>query len=91
MRSCIFCREKKEKRALLRLVRTVEGNVAFDPTGKQNGRGAYVCMNEACIESVKNKAKVDRALAVNADELELEKAYANMREFVKTVKEKEVR
>ena len=43
MRTCVVCREKRPKRELLRIVRTPEGEVIADPTGRANGRGAYVC------------------------------------------------
>ncbi|WP_420628676.1 RNase P modulator RnpM [Candidatus Leptofilum sp.] len=51
-RTCFVCREKRDKRQLTRLVRTPEGPVVVDPTGKQNGRGAYLCENLACWEKV---------------------------------------
>ncbi len=49
-RMCLGCRENKNKRELLRVVRTVEGEVALDPTGKKAGRGAYVCRSEECLK-----------------------------------------
>lgn len=50
-RTCIICREKQDKRALVRLVRQAEGEVVLDPTGKQNGRGAYICQQATCWET----------------------------------------
>ena len=50
MRMCVGCREMKEKRELIRVVRSPEGEVSLDPTGKKSGRGAYVCDNEECIK-----------------------------------------
>ena len=49
-RMCAVCRTLKPKRDLLRVVRTKEGKVFVDETGKQNGRGAYVCKSRTCIE-----------------------------------------
>ncbi|MDE6398561.1 MAG: YlxR family protein [Clostridiales bacterium] len=46
---CIACRQAFDKSQLLRVVRTPEGAVAVDETGKKNGRGAYVCSAEACV------------------------------------------
>ena len=43
MRMCVGCREMKEKRELIRIVRTPEGETLMDPTGKKSGRGAYLC------------------------------------------------
>lgn len=51
-RTCFVCREKRDKRRLTRLVRTVEGSVVVDPTGKKNGRGAYLCDNPSCWGNV---------------------------------------
>ena len=47
-RSCVVCRTKRPKRELTRVVRTTEGTVAIDPTGRMNGRGAYVCREASC-------------------------------------------
>jgi hypothetical protein len=49
-RTCVGCGEVQGKRALVRIVRTPEGAVAIDPTGKRNGRGAYVHREPACFE-----------------------------------------
>jgi predicted RNA-binding protein YlxR (DUF448 family) len=61
-RSCVFCRTSREKRALLRVVRTPDGTMAFDPTGRANGRGAYVCRDEACIAGATGRGGLRRAL-----------------------------
>jgi uncharacterized protein len=49
-RMCVACREHDAKRGLIRVVRTPEGTVELDPTGKRNGRGAYLCHQPACWE-----------------------------------------
>lgn len=55
-RTCTGCRQVKNKKDLIRVVRDKEGNVFVDVTGRQNGRGAYICPNEECLEkAVKNK------------------------------------
>lgn len=51
-RTCIVCRQKQDKRSLVRLVRTPEGPVLVDHSGKQNGRGAYLCQNPTCWDKV---------------------------------------
>ena len=57
MRQCLGCREHKPKRELVRVVRTPEGQVALDRSGKMNGRGAYLCHSAACLRrAVKAKA-----------------------------------
>ena len=57
MRMCIGCREMKPKKELIRIVQPKEGEMATDPTGKKNGRGAYVCANLDCLHAAqKSKA-----------------------------------
>ena len=56
MRMCIACRNLFEKKDLIRVVRTPEGEVILDRTGKAAGRGAYLCGNPECLKkSVKSK------------------------------------
>jgi predicted RNA-binding protein YlxR (DUF448 family) len=50
MRQCAACGAIRPKRELTRIVRTPDGEVRLDPTGRANGRGAYVCDGEACRE-----------------------------------------
>ena len=57
-RKCVGCNEMKDKKALLRIVRSPEGEISLDLTGKKNGRGAYVCKNAECV----NKLRKTRAL-----------------------------
>jgi uncharacterized protein len=61
-RTCIACRTHDAKRGLVRLVRTPEGNVEVDGTGKKNGRGAYLCRARECWETALNKRALDNAL-----------------------------
>ena len=49
MRKCIGCGEMKSKKEMLRIVRTTEGEFVLDATGRQNGRGAYICRNKECL------------------------------------------
>jgi hypothetical protein len=63
-RTCIVCRETKNKRELIRVVRTPEGAVIVDPTGKANGRGAYVCRQSSCYEQGLKKERLAQALKV---------------------------
>lgn len=61
-RMCVGCREMKPKRELLRVVRTPEGEVAIDFTGKKSGRGAYICPMESCLKRAIKQKQLDRAL-----------------------------
>ena len=55
-RTCIGCREKKDKKELIRIVKDKEGNITLDRTGRANGRGAYICDNIQCLEkAIKTK------------------------------------
>ena len=60
-RRCIACNEQKEKNELLRIVRTPEGNIEYDLTGKKNGRGAYICKTEECLNKAIKTKKLERA------------------------------
>ena len=60
-RQCVGCREMKEKKALLRIVRTPEGEVLLDGTGKKSGRGAYVCHDPACLKRARKSRALERA------------------------------
>ena len=82
MRTCVMCRQKKEKRDLLRIVRTPEGVVQFDPTGKANGRGAYVCTADECLSSVKNVKKVSQALETDSSAEHLSEVFEEIKRYV---------
>ena len=62
LRSCAVCREKKEKKDLLRIVRRPTGEVEIDPTGKKSGRGAYICKSAECIGLAKKSKRLNVAL-----------------------------
>ena len=63
-RQCMGCRERKEKRAMIRVVRSPEGNVSLDFGGKMNGRGAYLCPNPDCLKKAIRSKALDRSLEV---------------------------
>ena len=63
-RTCVVCRETKNKRELIRVVRTPDGTVIVDLTGKANGRGAYVCRQNSCYEQGLKKERLAQALKV---------------------------
>ena len=64
MRMCVGCREMKEKKTLIRVVRSPEGEVTLDPTGKKSGRGAYVCRNAECLKKAIRQKQLERQLEV---------------------------
>ena len=63
-RQCMGCRERKEKRQMIRVVRTTEGDVRLDFSGKLNGRGAYICPNPECLQMARKSKSLDRSLEV---------------------------
>lgn len=60
IRTCIGCNESKPKKELIRIVKTTDGEVLIDPTGKKNGRGAYICSNIACLEKAIKSKRLSR-------------------------------
>ncbi len=78
-RTCIVCRENNAKNSLLRIVRTPEGAVAFDATGRMNGRGAYVC-SVACLEKAMKTKRLDSALRTKLTEEDCERIAQQLRE-----------
>ena len=63
-RTCIGCRSSSAKREFVRIVRTGEGRVEVDPTGKKAGRGAYLCRQRSCWDTALKRDAVSRALKV---------------------------
>ena len=63
-RQCMGCRERMDKRDLIRVVRTPEGNVQLDFSGKLNGRGAYICPNPECLKKAQKAKSLERSLDV---------------------------
>lgn len=61
-RKCVGCNEMKDKKSLLRIVRSPEGEISLDLTGKKNGRGAYVCPDKACITKAVKEKRLERVL-----------------------------
>ena len=61
-RTCMACNQKKDKKELLRIVKNKENVVSIDKTGKQEGRGAYICKDEECLEKVIKSKRLEKAL-----------------------------
>ena len=68
MRQCRGCNEHKPKIELLRVVRSPEGEISLDFTGKKNGRGAYLCRNIACLKKARKSRRLERELGVEIPE-----------------------
>lgn len=61
MRMCVGCREMKPKKELLRVVKSPEGAVSLDPTGRKPGRGAYLCRSAECMKKALKQKQLERA------------------------------
>ena len=61
-RQCMGCRERREKRLLIRVVRKTDGEVSLDFGGKMNGRGAYLCPNPECLHRAQKAKSLERSL-----------------------------
>lgn len=68
MRQCLGCREHKPKRELVRVVRSPEGEVSLDLTGKLNGRGAYLCRSASCLRRAIKSRALSRAFGTEVPE-----------------------
>jgi len=67
IRTCIGCNEAKPKRELIRVVKTAEGDVSIDFTGRANGRGAYICNNVDCLEKAVKTRRLSKAFSMQID------------------------
>ena len=79
IRKCVGCMEQSGKKELVRVVRTKEGQVELDPTGKKSGRGAYICRDVKCLAIAKKKKSLSRALNCEIPEEIYEKLDAELR------------
>lgn len=67
-RKCIVCQTRDAKKGLIRVVKNKENEIFLDPTGRANGRGAYVCANQGCMtKAIKSKA-LNRAFRTDVDD-----------------------
>jgi len=67
-RMCVCCREMKDKDLLVRVVKTNEGQIFVDMTGKANGRGAYICKDKTCFAKLKKTKALSKAFKCPIDE-----------------------
>ncbi len=83
MRQCLGCNEHKPKRELIRAVRTPEGEVVLDSTGKKNGRGAYICPQKSCFLKARKSKRIENILeCAISDEV-----YAEMEKSIEMLEE----
>ena len=64
-RQCVGCRTMRDKKELVRVVKTPEGEIVLDLTGKKSGRGAYVCHDGECLKKARKAKALERAFEVS--------------------------
>ncbi len=68
MRMCIACRQMKPKKEMTRVVKTADGEISADPTGKAAGRGAYICNEEACLKKLNDNKLLHKAFSTDVSQ-----------------------
>ena len=79
-RQCVGCRTMRDKKELIRVVKTPEGEIVLDTTGKKSGRGAYVCPDIQCLKKARKARALERALEVVIPETVYDALEAQMEE-----------
>ncbi len=79
MRKCTGCNEMKPKKELVRVVKSPEGEISIDLTGKKPGRGAYVCRDAACLAKARKAKRLERAFSCDIPD----DVYDSMEEVLK--------
>ena len=65
LRKCTGCGEMKSKKEMVRVIRTAEGEILMDLTGRKNGRGAYICRDPECLKKAAKNHGLERSLKVS--------------------------
>jgi predicted RNA-binding protein YlxR (DUF448 family) len=81
-RTCVACRQVKDKRELTRIVRGPDGKISIDPRGKLAGRGAYICSNPACWDACATGNRLDYVLKTNIAPEERKRLLAEGRSLI---------
>ena len=68
LRQCIGCGEMKGKKEMMRVIKTAEGDISLDITGKKNGRGAYLCMQKECLQKARKNKGLERSFKMSIPE-----------------------
>ena len=77
-RTCMGCNSKKDKKDLIRIVKNNKNEISIDKTGKQDGRGAYICNNVQCLEKATKTKRLEKALGLKiSDEI-----YSNLKNII---------
>ena len=68
MRMCLGCGERKPKKELIRAVKSPEGDISLDFTGKKSGRGAYICRSSQCFDKARKGRRFEKSFSCRIDE-----------------------
>ncbi len=77
-RTCMGCNSKKDKKELIRIVKNKQKEIIVDKTGKQEGRGAYICNNKQCLEKAIKSKRLSKVLDANISE----DIYENLKKII---------
>lgn len=83
-RQCIGCNEMKNKKDMLRILKTAEGDIILDATGKKNGRGAYLCFDRECLEKAIKSRGLERSFKMPVSG----EVYENLRKELEAIENK---
>ena len=72
------CNSKKDKKDLIRIVKNNKNEISIDKTGKQDGRGAYICKNDQCLEKAIKTKRLERTLGIKISE----EIYSNLKKII---------
>lgn len=81
-RMCVGCGEMFDKKELIRVVKSPQGEVSLDLTGKKNGRGAYVCNNPECLKKTRKRKSIERSFSMKIED----EVYDKMEEEIENAK-----
>lgn len=84
LRKCTGCQEMRSKREMLRIIRTPEGEIVLDVTGRKNGRGAYVCCAMECFEKAVRNKGLERSLKCRIPE----ETYGMLKEEIEAIEKR---
>lgn len=79
LRQCVGCGEMKPKNELIRIVRSPEGNISLDRSGKANGRGAYICESEECYKKAVKARRLEKTFSMQLSQTVLEQIEKELR------------
>ena len=81
-RTCVICRNRRQKDVLFRIVRTPQGDIVFDKTGKLNGRGAYICRDDGCWDDDGYRGKLQAALKIEINDSAFKLLYRSINSVI---------